>query len=92
MPGEDSLLSLYLKVEGGAASAAEIDDLKGRLGELDKEVDATQADISGKFSQKFEHIALRGFLADGARAVGLGGELRPVLSASCKSFSANGSG
>ena len=81
MPGEDSLLSLYLKVEGGAASAAEIDDLKGRLGELDKEVDATQADISGKFSQKFEHIALRGFLADGARAVGLGGELRPVLSA-----------
>ena len=78
---DDSLLSLYLKVEGGEASAAEIDDLKGRLEALDTEVDNTQADISSKFSQKFEHIALRGFLADGARAVGLGGELRPVLTA-----------
>ena len=78
---DDSILALFLKVQGGEASAAEVELLTGKLGELDKEVNEGQANLQGKFSQKFEHIALRGFLADGARSIGIGGELRPVLSA-----------
>ena len=81
MAGEDSILALYLKVENGDASAAEIESLKTQLGSLDQEVNEMQGNLQQKFSQKFEHIALRGFLADGALSIGLGGELRPVLAA-----------
>lgn len=79
MAGENSLLTLLLKVEGGTASAAEVELLKGKLESLDTEVNASQSNLQGKFSQNFEHIALRGFLADGMRAIGMSGEMRPVL-------------
>ena len=90
MAGDDSLLSLYLKVEGGEASAAEIDDLKGRLEALDTEVDASQSNLESQFSKKFEHIALQGFLRDGAKSVGLSGELRQGVSLLTTAFNSMG--
>ena len=90
MAGDDSLLSLYLKVEGGEASAAEVESLKTQLELLDKEVDASQSNLESQFSKKFEHIALQGFLRDGAKSVGLSGELRQGVSLLTTAFNSMG--
>ena len=75
MPDEN-LYSLLIRVEGGDAAAAEIIKSKYALKSVEDESDA----IKGKFNEGFQHVALKGFIADAARSIGLGTELRPVIS------------
>lgn len=72
---DGDLLSLLLKVEGGEASAAEIGQVKAALRSVEVQNDA----LKSRFQEGFQHIALRGFIAQSARAAGVGGELRPIL-------------
>lgn len=72
---DGDLLSLLLKVEGGQASAAEIEQLRNALAGVETQSD----DLKEKFQHGFQHVALKSFIADGARAIGIGGEIRPIL-------------
>lgn len=73
---DENLYSLLIRVEGGDVAAAEIIKSKYALKAVGAESDALQ----GKFQEGFQHLALKGFIADAARSVGLGMELRPILS------------
>lgn len=72
---DGDLLSLLLKVEGGEASAAEIGQVKAAL----RGVEEQNIALKSNFQEGFQHIALRGFTMEAARAAGLGSELRPML-------------
>ena len=52
MAGEDSLLSLYLRVEGGAASAAEIEDLKRQCTALRVEIETLKLRLSQEQNER----------------------------------------
>ncbi len=72
---DGDLLSLLLKVEGGEASAVEIEKVRSALKGVEHENDA----LKERFQEGFQHIALKGFLTDAGRSIGLGGELRPIV-------------
>lgn len=73
---DGDLLTLLLKIEGGTASAAEIHQVESAL----KNVSAESDNLKVRFQEGFQHVALRGFIADAARSAGIGTELRPILS------------
>lgn len=67
---DTNLLTLLLKVQGGEASAAEIRQVQGAL----KQVEQEGGHLKERFQEGFQHIALKGFLNDAARSIGVGGE------------------
>lgn len=73
---DTGLLSLMLKVDGGEASAAEITQVTSAI----KGVEGESSKLRDRFQEGFQHVALRGFIADAARGIGIGSEMRPVIS------------
>lgn len=73
---DENLYSLLIRVEGGDLAAAEIIKSKYAL----KAVGQESAALKERFQEGFQHLALRGFIADAAHSIGLGTELRPVIS------------
>lgn len=71
----ENLLELLIKIEGGTASAQEIAQVQQALRGVGHEHSA----IKERFQEGFQHVALKSFISDGASAIGIGGEIRPVI-------------
>lgn len=85
---DGDLLSLLLKVEGGTASAAEILKVEKAIQSVDDQSKKADEGLQDRFQHGFQHIALKGFISDAARSIGLGGELRPIIGLLNTGFSA----
>lgn len=71
----DLNITIRVNKETGA-----IELVKNEVKDLDEKVDKAHGSIKEKFSQKFEHIALRSFISDGIQTVGLTREMGPLMS------------
>ncbi len=72
---DENLYSLLIRAEGGDAAAAEIIKSKYALRDVGQESEA----LKGRFQEGFQHLALKGFITDAGRSIGLGNELRPII-------------